>query len=85
MVWTHPPVPSFLLYHSSYWLLAGGYYDVFTLKQKSVYSLGEIPDMGKKIIWERWQISYLSYLDNIAPLCIISSKLRVGINTPTFP
>ena len=28
--------------------------------------------------------SNLSYLNNIAPLCIISSKLRVGINTPIF-
>ena len=26
--------------------------------------------------------SNLSYLDNIAPLCIIFSKIRVGINTP---
>ena len=28
--------------------------------------------------------SNLSYLDNVAPVCIISSKLRVGINTPFF-
>ena len=28
--------------------------------------------------------SNLSDLDNIAPLCIIFSKLRVGINTPIF-
>ena len=26
-----------------------------------------------------------SYLDNVAPLCIFSSKLRVVINTPFLP
>ena len=28
--------------------------------------------------------SNLSYLDNVAPVCIISSKVRVRINTPIF-
>ena len=28
--------------------------------------------------------SNLSYLNTVAPVCIISSKLRVGINTPFF-
>ena len=32
----------------------------------------------------RGRHSDLSYLDNVAPLCVISSKLRVGIDTPIF-